>query len=320
MSAPAEIAETILLYPRRRLVGSTFGGYTSIRRGEGSDVAGSRPYQPGDHFHTIDWKASARISSARGTDEFIVRERFAEEMPRVILVCDRRPEMTLFPPDLPWLHKPKAVEYAAEVLVASALNQRGLVGYLDYGSHDGDGAGTPFWRPPRAQANVWEGDLIAHTRSYLAGGFDAPPDNLERALHFLAVVGGTVPTGSFVFVCSDFLVAPSQDAWSAVVDRGWDVVPIVVQDPIWEQSFPPVASTIVPVVDSEGRDLLHVHLTRREAEAQREDNERRFRELLAELVRFGLDPIVLSASSRQSVTQTLAGWAEQRFEQRGQRQ
>jgi hypothetical protein len=320
VSAPAEIAETILLYPRRRLVGSTFGGYTSIRRGEGSDVAGSRPYQPGDHFHTIDWKASARISSARGTDEFIVRERFAEEMPRVVLVCDRRPGMTLFPPDLPWLHKPKAVEHAAELLVASALNQRGLVGYLDYASHDGDGAGTPFWRAPRAQANVWEGDLIAHTRSYLAGGFDAPPDNLERALHFLAVVGGAVPTGSFVFVCSDFLVAPPQDAWAAVVDRGWDVVPIVIQDPIWEQSFPPVASTIVPVVDSEGRDLLHVHLTRREAEAQREDNERRLRDLLEELIRFGLDPILLSASSRQYVNQTLIVWAEQRFEQRGQRQ
>ena len=45
---------------------------------------------------SIDWAASARLSSARGTDEFVVRERFADEAPRVIIVCDRRPEMAAF--------------------------------------------------------------------------------------------------------------------------------------------------------------------------------------------------------------------------------
>ena len=55
---------TVPLVPRLRLLGSSFGGYTSIRRGQGTDVAGSRPYQPGDHFHAIDWKGSARLSSA----------------------------------------------------------------------------------------------------------------------------------------------------------------------------------------------------------------------------------------------------------------
>ena len=250
MAATAETAETIPLYPRRRLVGSAFGGYRSIRRGEGSDVAGSRPYQPGDHFHTIDWKASARLSSARGTDEFIVRERFSEEMPRVVIICDRRPEMALFPADLPWLRKPEAIWHAAELLIASALNQRGLVGYLDFGGHDGENeAGSPFWHPPRAQANAWAGDLVEHTRLYLGGSFDAPPDNLDRALSFLAAVGGPVPTGSFVFVFSDFLVRPPHEAWAGAVDRGWDVVPLVVQDPLWEQSFPPVGG-IVPVVDA----------------------------------------------------------------------
>jgi hypothetical protein len=321
MTAPAETVETIPLYPRRRLVGSAFGGYRSIRRGEGSDVAGSRPYEPGDHFHTIDWKASARLSSARGTDEFIVRERFSEEMPRVVLICDRRPEMALFPPDLPWLSKPEAVGHAAEMLVASALNQRGLVGYLDYASHEGESdAGDPCWHRPRAQSNVWAGDLVEHTREYLAGGFDAPADNLDRALRFVAAVGGTVPTGSFVFVFSDFLVRPPNDAWAAAVDRGWDVVPVVVQDPLWEQSFPPLESSVVPVADVEGKRLLFVHLTRREAQARRAANEQRLREVLAEFVRFELDPLVISESSREAVRQTLLAWAERRFAQRGHRQ
>src|SRR2546423_14658829 len=105
-----------------------FGGYTSVRRGEGSDIASSRPYQPGDHFHTIDWKSSARLSSARGSDEFIVRERFSEEMPRAVVVADRRPEMALYPDDLPWLSKPAAVSAAAALIVATPLNQRGLGG------------------------------------------------------------------------------------------------------------------------------------------------------------------------------------------------
>ena len=77
---------TFPLVPRRRLIGLAFGAVTSVRRGTGSDVASSRPYQPGDDVDTIDWAASARLSYARGTDEFVVRERYAEEAPRVVIV------------------------------------------------------------------------------------------------------------------------------------------------------------------------------------------------------------------------------------------
>src|ERR671918_1437010 len=136
---------TVPLLPRRRLVGLSFGGLTSARRGPGSDVAGSRPYRPGDDVDTIDWNASARLSSARGTDEFIVRERFAEDAPKVVIVCDRRPGMALFPPELPWLSKREALHVAAEIVGASTARVRGLVGYLDFAE------GDPFWRPPRSQ-------------------------------------------------------------------------------------------------------------------------------------------------------------------------
>ena len=49
----------------------------------------------------IDWAASARLSAARSEDAFIVRERFADESPRVVIVADRRPAMALCPPGLP---------------------------------------------------------------------------------------------------------------------------------------------------------------------------------------------------------------------------
>lgn len=304
---------TVPLLPRRRLVGSAFGGYTSVRRGSGTDVAGSRPYQPGDHFHAIDWKASARLSSARASDEFVVRDRYAEEMPRVVLICDRRPEMSLFPPGLPWLRKPEALRLALRLLVASAVNQRGLVGYLDYGSHDGAAAGTPFWQPPRAQASAWRGDLVEMTREYLATAFDAPPDNVARSLEFLTVVGGSVTTGSFVFVLSDFLVRPDRELWSGAIGRGWDVVPVVIQDPIWEQSFPPLAGVTAPFVDATRSRLLMVRLTAREAEQRREANEARRAALLEELASIGLDPVLVSGSTPDEIHGAFLDWADARL-------
>ena len=111
---------TFTLVPRGRLVGLSFGTMRSYRRGAGSDVAGSRPYQEGDSLHTIDWAASARLSSARQRDEFIVRERFAEEAPRVVVVSDRRPEMAFFQPPVPWLDKAEAMREAIELIIQSA--------------------------------------------------------------------------------------------------------------------------------------------------------------------------------------------------------
>ena len=77
---------TFPLIPRRRVLGLPFGGLHSLRRGLGSDVAGSRPYRPGDDIDKIDWNASARLSLARGSEEFVVREHYAEEAPRVVVL------------------------------------------------------------------------------------------------------------------------------------------------------------------------------------------------------------------------------------------
>ena len=100
---------TFPLIPRRRVLGLPFGGLHSLRRGLGSDVAGSRPYQPGDDVDKIDWYASARISLARGSEEFVVREHYADEAPRVVVLSDRRPSMSVFPEGWPWLNKPEAI-------------------------------------------------------------------------------------------------------------------------------------------------------------------------------------------------------------------
>ncbi len=144
-------ARTFPLVPRRRFVGASFGRNRSVRRGQGDEVVGSRPYRPGDHVAWIDWAASARLSAARGTDEFVVREYLAQEAPRATIVVDRRPSLGLFGPDSPWLDKPAAVPRPAEAIAASAVAALGEVAYLDHagptsppsGFQPRDGAALP---------------------------------------------------------------------------------------------------------------------------------------------------------------------------------
>ena len=132
------------LVPRHRVTGLPFGGVSSLRRGHGSDVAGSRAYVRGDPLSTIDWRASARVSTARDRDEFIVRERYAEEAPRVVVLCDRGPSMGLYPDWSPWLSKPRATRAAVDLIAHSAHAAQAAVAYLDLAGLAERG-GAPYW-------------------------------------------------------------------------------------------------------------------------------------------------------------------------------
>jgi uncharacterized protein (DUF58 family) len=293
---------TFPLVPRHRLLGLAFGAMQSARRGIGSDVAGSRPYQPGDDVDTIDWHASARLSAARGSDEFVVRERFAEEAPRVVIVSDRRPAMSAFPESLPWLSKPRALAAAEQAIAASATQARGLVGYLDFAD------GEPDWRPPRTQANVIgpvEADGVNRS-------FRAPVDNLTRAFAHLTQARRSLPPGTFVFVLSDFLVSPSADVWLQALAFRWDVVPVVIQDPTWEQSFPLVPSIAIPIVDAANGRRGTFRLREREAERRRDAHERRFRELLSGFLGLALDSVVIGSADPEAVLGPFLAWADAR--------
>lgn len=299
---------TFPLVPRRRLVGLAFGAMHSARRGMGSDVAGSRPYLPGDDVDTIDWAASARLSSAHGADEFVVRERYAEEAPRVVIVCDRRPEMRLYEPPWPWLEKRRAMALAAEIISESAARARGFIGYLDYG-HSAD---EPFWRPPKSHSELW----AIKERHLAFPEFNAPADTLARALDFLSGHRRAVPAGSFVFVLSDFLVPPAEEAWAGALEYRWDVVPVVIQDPVWEQSFPPIDSLVVPIADAQGR-VRPMRLRPGEAAGRREENEARRARLLADFDSAGIEPILVSSVEHEDVYRAFLGWSAEREFRRG---
>src|ERR687896_865796 len=260
MNAAAPGSATFPLVPRGRLIGVSYGLMRSVRRGSGLDVAGSRPYRSGDDVDKIDWAASARLSSARGLDEFVVRELHAEEAPRVIVLADRRPSLALFPEPLPWLAKWRALEEATAVIARSAVAARGYPGYLDY-AH-----GEPYWHAPRSTRDLHRDDPPR--------GFRAPEDTLELGLAHLSQLRPVPPVGTFLFVVSDFLAPPPVHAWYDSIERAWDVVPVVVQDPVWERSFPDVGGVAVALVDAGGGRPRLVRLAAREARERRVDNHR----------------------------------------------
>jgi len=274
-----------------------------MRRGLGSDVAGSRPYQPGDDVDKIDWYASARLSLARGSEEFVVREHYADEAPRVVVLCDRRPSMSVFPEGWPWLVKPSAIRTAVTLIGASATAARGLLGYFD------EADGGPYWHPPRSSH--------AYGRPELDRGFGAPEDTLRRGLRHLAEHKRDLPAGTFVFVVSDFLMPPSRDEWLDALERRFEIVPVIVQDPIWERTFPDVSGVVVPYVAPGGTKPTLVSLTAREARGLREANEARWAGLVNGLQALDLDPVVVDSHEVRDVESAFLGWADQRMFTRG---
>jgi uncharacterized protein (DUF58 family) len=297
------VTATFPLIPRRRVLGLPFGGLHSLRRGLGSDVAGSRPYQPGDDVDKIDWYASARISLARGSEEFVVREHFADEAPRVVVLSDRRPSMSIFAEGWPWLSKPEAIRNAVTLIGSSATAARGLLGYFD------EADGEAYWHPPRSSH--------AYGAPELDRGFGAPEDTLRRGLRHLAEQKRDLPAGTFVFIVSDFLVAPTRDEWLDALERRYEIVPVIVQDPIWEQSFPDVSGVVVPFVAADGSGVSFAALTAREARELRETNERRWEELLGGLRALDMDPVVVGSHEPRDVVSSFLSWADQRLFTRG---
>lgn len=297
------------LVPTARLSGLAFGAIESVRRGRGFDVAGSRPYQPGDPVESIDWKASARLASARATDEFVVRERHAEEAPRVVVLCDRRPEMGIAPAGWPWLSKPAAVGAIVELIADSTVAAHGLLGYLDLA---GAARGEEFWRPPRSHGHLWE------VEERLRGSaFDARPDNLAVALEQLGRQRRDLPAGTFVFVVSDFLRSPDTEAWARVQSRRWDVVPVVVQDPVWEQDFPEIDGIVTPVIDPVRNTIAYVRLSEDEVAARRAANRARLEGLVAGFETLGMPPVLVSSADRDEILLAFLGWSELRGFVRG---
>jgi hypothetical protein len=285
------------------VVGLAFGGVRSVRRGVGSDVASTREYRPGDDVAWMDWAASARLSAARGSDEFIVKERFADEAPRVVVIADRRPSMAIEASAFRRLDKPKALLAAIDLIGQSATAARSLTGYLDYAE------GEPHWRAPRTETRADAGSFER--------AFHAPQDTVTRGLDFLAEHRRELPTQAFVFVLSDFLVAPDLPAWQRALEHRWELVPVMIQDRIWERSFPDIGGITVPYADPETGRVHPVYLTRREARRLCVSHEHRWDGLVRTFRSLGLEPVVAHSHDLGDMLAAFLRWADLRQMWRG---
>jgi hypothetical protein len=108
------------------------------------------------------------------------------------------------------------------------------------------------------------------------------------------------------------------EAWIAAIERRWDIVPVVIQDPVWERSFPDVGGVVLPFLDHTSGRFVTVRLTDREAASMREDNERRAAELLARFRAFDLGPVLVTTSDRNDIFHAFLEWADERIVSRGQ--
>jgi uncharacterized protein (DUF58 family) len=284
--------------PRRPLHGLELGPFRGVRRGVGSDPAGSRPYRPGDDVRAIDWGASARLSAARGTVEFVLRERFAEQAPRVVVATDRRPGMALHAP--PWLPKPDVLACAERLIAESAFRARGLVGSLHFVGDE------VVWTRPTGNPRTWRSLPVATSFAAAPGSL---ADGIEQLGHARAL-----PPGSFLFVLSDFLDPVPEAAWLTAITRGWDVVPVVVQDPTWEASFPAaVGRLVLPLADAVTGQTELVRLSAEQARQRRNEHEARLAADVAAFAELGLDPIVLHSADHDAILTAFLDWAAGRL-------
>jgi uncharacterized protein (DUF58 family) len=286
------------------LTGGTFGGYYSLRRGRGTDIAGSRNYIPGDQLAWIDWKTSARFSAIQDEDAFVVREHYADEAPRVLIVADHHPSMALYPEELPWLDKADVLRQVIVAVVASAHAARAYIGYLDFSGAETRG-GAGYWVPPRRLS-------IRQIEHRLGATFDAPDDVLERGIDDLLTRRHEAQAGCFVFFVSDFLRPAPVDAWLRARARRWDVVPVIVQDPVWEQSFPAVDGTLLPVTDPATVRTTGIRLRARDVGRLREENEARLQSLIRLFHSLDFDPIVLGTNEEHEIDLAFVSWANRR--------
>ena len=92
---------------------------------------------------------------------------------------------------------------------------------------------------------------------------------------------------------------------------------MIVQDPVWEQSFPDVSGVVVPFVDPATGKVTLTRISVEECVARREANEQRHAELVRGLRALDMDPVVVSSHDRKDVVFAFLTWADQRLFTRG---
>ena len=242
------------------------GAYVSHFRGRGMEFDESRPYQPGDDPRSIDWRVTARSTTA-------YTKLFREERERpVLVVVDLRANMHFATRGC---FKSVNASRAAALLSWAAHHRGDRLGGLIFGDTTHRELKP---RLGRQAALRYVHELVEHRdwgNRYLArdGNDEAPLVQAMSALRRVA------RPGSLVIVLSDFLgFSRAAQSYLSSVARHNEVLAVFLNDPLERQLPPPGRYRIVSEEDELAIDT-HVR-------AAREDYRNAFEERLGKLEAF----------------------------------
>ena len=252
---------------------------------------------------SMDWHASAKLSSARGTRR--VRRPRARGRGAAGGARLRPPSVDgVFGAPLPWLSKPAAFAAVVDAIVVSAVAARGDVGTLDERRRQR--------APVLAAAARGPWPLWRSTERVRETGFDAPADNLEQASRPPPPDARRDPAGELRL---RRLGLPRDAAARGAGSRGRPPLgrrPGRDPGPGLGAELPGAARRRRPVRDPATGRVLDTRLRRGEARERRLAHEARLEELLDDFVRIGLEPVVIGTSDPVEIDHELLAWADRR--------
>ena len=234
---PEQILQRLDWTVIRRLDGLLQGDYRSLFRGNGIDLAGLRPYQPGDDVRYIDWNVTARL------DEPYVREYNEDREITAWVLLDLSPSVDFGTLASERLKRTVLVDFVATLarLMTRRGNRVGAV-YL------GDGISHIPARGGRDQVLHLIDSLMRQPRLE-----HAPPTDLSP---LLIAAQNTMKRRSLVFVISDFISAPGWERPLSLLTRRHEVMAIRLTDPR-ELELPDAGSLILQ--DAETGEQIYVN-------------------------------------------------------------
>jgi hypothetical protein len=105
--------------------------------------------------------------------------------------------------------------------------------------------------------------------------------------------------------------------WQRALEHRWELVPVVIQDPVWERTFPEVGGVTIPYADPTTGRVVPVRLTVKEAAQRREQNEGRWEQLVRDFRSLGTEPGAVTSHDLGGVLDSFLRWADLRQMWRG---
>jgi hypothetical protein len=140
---------------------------------------------------------------------------------------------------------------------------------------------------------------------------------VSQGLEFLAEHRRELPTQAFIFVLSDFLAPPDLRVWERALEHRWELVPVVIQDVVWERSFPDVGGISVSYADPRTGRAYPVYMTRKDAVRLRCAHEARWESLVRDFRSLGCEPVAVHSSDLGEMLGAFLRWADLRQMWRG---